>query len=63
MELGILKTVRPRQKWINEERDFTPWLADNIGELNKALTFVNIDKFSKSAQESISKAGGKIETK
>lgn len=37
MELGILKTVRPRQKWINEERDFTPWLAGNIEELNKAL--------------------------
>lgn len=33
------------------------------GELTKALTFVNIDKFSKSAQEAISKAGGKIETK
>lgn len=33
------------------------------GELSKALTFVNIDKFSKSAQEAISKAGGKIETK
>ena len=31
------------------------------GELGKALTFVNIDKFSKSAQESIEKAGGKIQ--
>lgn len=28
-----------------------------------ALTFVNIDKFSKSAQESVEKAGGKIETR
>jgi hypothetical protein len=37
MELGILKTVRPRQKWGNEARDFTPWLAENIIELNKAL--------------------------
>ena len=37
MELGILKTVTPRQKWNNEARDFTPWLANNIGELNKAL--------------------------
>jgi len=32
------------------------------GEFNTALTFVNIAKFSKSAQESIEKAGGKIET-
>ncbi|WP_347838483.1 DUF4268 domain-containing protein [uncultured Draconibacterium sp.] len=37
MELGVLKTVAPRQKWNNEARDFTPWLAHNIEELNKAL--------------------------
>ncbi len=33
------------------------------GELKNALTFVNIDKFSKNAAELIEKAGGKIETK
>ena len=33
------------------------------GELKNALTFVNIDKFSKSATELIEKSGGKIETK
>jgi len=37
MELGILKSLTPRQKWSNEAKDFTPWLAENIGELNKAL--------------------------
>jgi len=37
MEFGILKTVSARQKWTNEARDFTPWLAENISELNKAL--------------------------
>lgn len=37
MELGILNTVPARQKWNNEARDFTPWLAANINELNKAL--------------------------
>jgi len=37
MELGILKTITPRQKWNNEARDFTPWLAKNIEELNKAV--------------------------
>lgn len=37
MELGILKTVTARQKWANEARDFTPWLANNINELNNAL--------------------------
>ncbi len=31
------------------------------GELTKALTFVKIDKFSKSAQEAVEKAGGKIQ--
>lgn len=33
------------------------------GEFDKSLTFVNIDKFSKTAQELIEKAGGKITTK
>jgi len=37
MELGILKTITPRKKWNNEARDFTPWLANNIQELNKTL--------------------------
>lgn len=33
------------------------------GELSKALTFVNIEKFTKSASELVSKVGGKIENK
>jgi large subunit ribosomal protein L15 len=33
------------------------------GELTKGLTFVNIDKFSQSAKDSIEKVGGKIEEK
>ncbi len=33
------------------------------GEFNTALTFVNIAKFSKTAQELVEKAGGKIETR
>lgn len=37
MELGILKTVPARQKWTNEARDFTPWLAQNIKSLNESL--------------------------
>lgn len=37
MELGVLKTVAARQKWTNEARDFTPWLAANIKSLNEAL--------------------------
>ncbi|MCD6112904.1 MAG: DUF4268 domain-containing protein [Bacteroidales bacterium] len=37
MELGKLKTITPRKKWNNEARDFTPWLANNIEELNKTL--------------------------
>lgn len=37
MELGILKGISPRNLWVNEERDFTPWLADHIAELGTAL--------------------------
>lgn len=33
------------------------------GEITKAINFVNIDKFSKTAEELITKAGGKITTK
>lgn len=37
MDLGKLISVAPRQKWINEASDFTPWLANNIANLNIAL--------------------------
>lgn len=35
----------------------------NSEGFSSALTFVNIEKFSKTAQEAIEKAGGKIETR
>lgn len=37
IELGVLKTVTPRKKWPNEAQHFTPWLAENINELNQVL--------------------------
>ena len=37
MDLGILKIITPRKKWNHEERDFTPWLAEHIEELSKAV--------------------------
>ena len=37
MELGFLKSVPPRNMWVNEARDFTPWLAANINNLSKAI--------------------------
>lgn len=37
MEFGKLKTVNARHQWSSEAREFTPWLADNISELNQAL--------------------------
>ncbi len=37
MELGNLKKIAVRQMWNDEAQDFTPWLADNIEQLSKAL--------------------------
>ena len=53
IEAGILKGQNKR----------APIKILGEGELTKALTFVNIDKFSKSAHEALTKAGGKIDTK
>lgn len=53
IEKGLLSGINKR----------LPIKVLNKGEFNTALTFVNIAKFSKSAQELISKAGGKIETR
>ena len=36
-ELGILETVPVTQIWPHEERDFTPWLAENLGRLGKVV--------------------------
>jgi hypothetical protein len=34
-ELGDLKLVDIRELWSNKARDFTPWLAENIGSWPK----------------------------
>ena len=36
-ELGRIQRLRPREIWADEARDFTPWLAENIGLLGDAL--------------------------
>jgi hypothetical protein len=37
--LGVLKNLKLRSVWGNEEHDFTPWLAkeDNMAELSSAI--------------------------
>ena len=35
--LGKIKSVSLRHIWKNEARDFTPWLAEHLEELNEAL--------------------------
>lgn len=36
-QLGKLQLVNPRDLWKHEERDFTPWLAENIENLSALL--------------------------
>lgn len=37
LDLGTLEQVDLRELWKHEERDFTPWLADNLHRLNATL--------------------------
>ena len=37
MQFGKIKKINPRDIWPKESKDFTPWLADNIGALGEAL--------------------------
>jgi len=37
MSFGKLKKLNLREIWQNEATNFTPWLAENIGELSEAL--------------------------
>lgn len=37
VKLGEMIIVNPREVWINEERDFTPWLAENIDLVSNAI--------------------------
>jgi hypothetical protein len=37
LDLGKLELIDPREIWETEDRDFTPWLADNIDELSNEL--------------------------
>jgi hypothetical protein len=37
MQFGKIKKLNPRDIWHKEAKDFTPWLADNIGALGEAL--------------------------
>ncbi|MED4785234.1 DUF4268 domain-containing protein [Brevibacillus choshinensis] len=47
--LGQIKTIDPRTIWRNEERDFTPWLADNIEALSDAIGFpIEVEQTEKS---------------
>ncbi len=48
MELGLLQPVNPRELWENEERDFTPWLAENIEYLSEVIgVSIEIDEIEK----------------
>ncbi|HMP89882.1 MAG TPA: DUF4268 domain-containing protein [Kiritimatiellia bacterium] len=38
-QLGALQIINPREVWKHEERDFTPWLANNLAEISKVIGF------------------------
>ena len=37
LEIGLIETVKIRKVWPTEYADFTPWLQQHIGELDKVL--------------------------
>ncbi len=37
MNFGRINKVNPREVWPREDKDFTPWLAENIDVLGEAL--------------------------
>ncbi len=39
ISVGELRILNPRDLWKHEERDFTPWLAQNIGHLSELVGF------------------------
>ena len=44
-----LEKIRPHDIWLNEARDFTPWLANNIDRLSVALNMeLNVIECEKS---------------
>ena len=36
-DIGILKNIHLRILWEHEDEDFTPWLSENLSQLNKVL--------------------------
>lgn len=54
----VTKAILKEAGYIKNESDLVKILGN--GELNKALNFTGIEKFTKSAVEKIEKAGGKI---
>lgn len=37
INLGKIEVINPREVWINEERDFTPWLAENVDAISEVI--------------------------
>jgi hypothetical protein len=37
IELGEIEVINPRGVWKHEERDFTPWVAENIAKISEVI--------------------------
>ena len=44
LNLGTLDLVDLRELWQHEERNFTPWLAENLGRLGAVLD-MNLNQY------------------
>lgn len=61
-KLGDIIVVNPREVWNNEERDFTPWLAENIGLISRAIGIpIEVEQTEKRAWNYWLNIYGKVE--
>lgn len=59
--LGEINVVNPREVWCNEEKKFTPWLANNIGLISKVIGIPIIVEQTEKELETMSLIYGRVD--